>query len=228
MKKVGFLGGTDKSNLIMYIAKVLDDLQKKVLVIDATLMQKTRYIVPTINPTKSYITSFENVDYAIGFENIEDVSRYLGIKDENMELPYDYVLIDIDRAQSIDDFEIENTKDNYFVTSFDMYSLQKGLEILKNLPMTMNLSKILFNYNMRKDEEQYFQYLTADTRAIWNEFSIYMPLLDENEQLIQDNQRVYRIRLKKLIPEYQDGIIYVVQNIVKDFSTGKIRKMIRE
>ena len=55
-----------------------------------------------------------------------------------------------------------------------------------------------------------------------------MPLLDENEQLIEENQRVYRTRLKRLVPEYQEGIVYIVQNIVKDLSTGRIRKMIRD
>lgn len=227
MKKVGFIGGGDKSNLIMYVAKAIEYLNKKVLVVDTTLMQKTKYIVPTINPTKSYITDFENVDYAVGFESMEDIIRYLGLKDLE-KIPYDYLLIDIDNASAIENFEIEDTKDNFFVTTYDIYSLQRGIEILKNLPSTMSLSKILFNYNMKKEDEEYLLYLTADTKAIWNDFSIYMPIVDENEQLIQDNQRVYRTRIKKLIPEYQDGIIYIVQNIIKDFSTNKIRKMIRE
>lgn len=229
MKKVGFIGGTDKTNLLIYIAKLLDDLNKKVLVIDTTFMQKMRYIVPSINPTKSYITYYENIDFAIGFNNIQEIMRYLGVKDEQEEnIPYDFVLIDIDSAEAIENFQIEDTKENFFVTTFDMYSLQKGIEILKNLPKTMNLSKILHNYNMQKDDEQYLLYLTADAKVMWNDFSIYMPILEENEQAMQENQRVYKARLKKLIPEYQEGIIYIVQNIVKDLSTSRIRKMIRE
>ncbi len=230
MKKVGFLGGTDKTNLIMYIAKILMDLGKKVLVVDTTLMQKVRYVVPTINPTKSYVTDFEDVDYAIGFENIQDLKKYLGLKEtlETENMPYDYMLVDIDNAKAIEDFEIEDTKENYFVTTFDMYSLQKGVEILRNLSHTMNLSKILLDYNMKKENEEYLLFLSADSKAIWNDFSIYVPTVDENEQLIQENQRVYRTRIKKLIPEYQEGIIYIVQNIVKELSVGKIKKMIRE
>ena len=227
MKKVGFIGGADKTNIIVYVAKILEDLEYKVLVVDSTLMQKTRYIVPSINPARSYITDFENVDYAIGFDDLTEIYKYLSI-DKQQELPYDYVLIDIDRAVAIERFEIEDTKENFFVTTFDIYSIQRGVEILKKLPMTMNLSKILLNYDMRKEEEQYLLYLTADAKVIWNEFSIYMPIIDENEQLIQENQRVYRTRLKRLIPEYQEGIIYIVQNIVKDMSTGKIRKMVKE
>ena len=59
MKKVGFIGIYDKIDLIIYIAKVITTLGKKVLVVDSTINQKARYIVPTINPTIKYITDFE-------------------------------------------------------------------------------------------------------------------------------------------------------------------------
>ena len=65
MKKIGFIGAYDKSDLIIYIAKVLEMLDYNVLVVDSTLVQKTKYIVPSINPTKSYITNFEKIDFAI-------------------------------------------------------------------------------------------------------------------------------------------------------------------
>lgn len=230
MKKVGFIGATDKTDLIVYVAKALCDIGKKVLVVDTTITQKTKYVVPSISPTKTYITDFNNVDYAIGFQNIEDIARYLGLKDNEKigNLNYDYMLIDIDDEKGIRDFEIEEVGKNYFVTRFDIYSLKRGLEILEKTELNINLSKILMNYNIKKEDEDYLNFLSLDTRVIWNDFSIYIPLLDDNEQLIEDNQRVYRARLKKLIPEYQEGIIYIVQNIVEDLSIGKIKKMIKE
>lgn len=39
MKKVGFIGVYDKIDLIMYIAKALTALGKKVLVLDSTLIR---------------------------------------------------------------------------------------------------------------------------------------------------------------------------------------------
>ena len=80
MKKIGFMGAFDKSNFITYAAKVLNLLDYKVLVVDTTSIQKMKYIIPSINPTKSYITSFENIDFARGFENWTEVERYLGIQ----------------------------------------------------------------------------------------------------------------------------------------------------
>lgn len=229
MKKVGFIGACDKTNLILYIAKVLENLDKKVLVIDTTITQKTKYVVPAINPTKSYITDFENIDFAVGFENIQEIIRYLGKEDmAEVKLPYDYVLLDIDREMSIENFDIEESKDNYFVTTFDIYSLRRGVEILKNLPETMNLSKILYNYDIKKEDEEYLKYLSMDTKVIWNDFSIYLPIIDSDNQMMDENQRVYRARLKKLSPDYQEGIIYIVQDIVKELNVNKIRKMVKE
>ena len=51
MKKVGFIGAYDKTDLIIYVAKILTALNKSVLIVDATTTQKSRYVVPAINPT---------------------------------------------------------------------------------------------------------------------------------------------------------------------------------
>ena len=229
MKKVGFIGAADKTDLIVYVAKVLELIGKRVLVVDTTIMQKTKYVVPSISPAKSYITDFDNVDYAVGFESTEDLVRYLGMDDGEKidKLEYDYMLIDIDKESTIENFELEETEKNYFVTSFDIYSLNRGTEILKNLSYNLKLSKILINYSMRKEDEEYLNYLTMDTKVTWDEFSIFIPLLDENQRQIEENQRVYKAKIKRLISEYQDGIIYIVQNILGDISTGKIKKIIK-
>lgn len=230
MKKVGFIGASDKTDLITYVAKVLEQIGKRVIVVDATIMQKIKYVVPAIDPTKAYVTDFDNVDYAIGFESLGDLAKYLGIKEwQNLDnWNYDYMLLDIDLEEYIESFEIEETDKCFFVTQFDMYSLKRGIEILKNLSINLEFSKVLMNYDMKKEDEEYLNYLTIDTRVIWDEFTIYVPLLNENQRLIEDNQRVYKARIKKLIPEYQESIVYIVQNIVGDISTSKIKKIIKE
>ena len=48
MKKVAFIGSYDKADMIICIAKLLTIMKKKVIVIDATALSKTRYIVPTM------------------------------------------------------------------------------------------------------------------------------------------------------------------------------------
>ena len=92
MKRIGFIGAYDKTDLILNIAKILTIMQQRVLMVDSTIMQKAKYIVPAINPTLTYITDFEDIDVAVGFNNMEDIKGYLGIE-EGGELPYDIVLV---------------------------------------------------------------------------------------------------------------------------------------
>ena len=92
MKKIGFIGAYDKTDLIIYVAKILETLNQKVLVIDATINQKARYVVPVISPTTEYVTEYEDIDIAVGFSNEESIKRYLGLADDQ-EMEYDIVLV---------------------------------------------------------------------------------------------------------------------------------------
>ena len=75
MEKVGFVGGYDKTDFIIYIAKILTELGNKVIIIDTTQKQKTRYVVPVIKPTKSYVTEFEGIDVAVGFNDFNEIKE---------------------------------------------------------------------------------------------------------------------------------------------------------
>ena len=46
MERIGFIGTYDKTDFIIYVARVLVELGKKVLVIDSTVNQKAKYVVP--------------------------------------------------------------------------------------------------------------------------------------------------------------------------------------
>ena len=48
MKCIGFIGKADKTELVGYIAKIIASTAKKVILLDATANQKTRYTIPTI------------------------------------------------------------------------------------------------------------------------------------------------------------------------------------
>lgn len=81
MKKIGFIGAYDKTDLILYVAKAAVEAGKSVLVVDATVLQKARYIVPCIAPSKYYITEYEKIDVAVGFNNLEEIKKYLSVEE---------------------------------------------------------------------------------------------------------------------------------------------------
>ena len=102
MKKIAFIGGYDKTDLIVQVAKILTVLGKKVVVIDATTNQKAKYIIPVINPTTTYVTEFEDFDVAVGFEDLLQINEYL--MEEDVNEAYDIALIDVDSSEIFENF----------------------------------------------------------------------------------------------------------------------------
>lgn len=226
MKKIGFIGAYDKTDLLLNLAKILTVMNNRVLIIDSSLMQKAKYVVPVINPTVTYITTFEDFDVAVGFNSLKQIKGYLGYS-ENEDLPYDIVLVDSDTEESIENFELINAEKNYFVTAFDLYSLKKGLEILSGLREPMALTKILFSKDMTKEEDDYLNFLSLGYKVLWNDYRIYFILNDEDTNSLIENQRASKIRFKKLSSQYKDSLIYIVQEILKDTSESNIRKFVK-
>ncbi len=226
MKKIGFIGMYDKIDLILYIAKILTLLNKKVLIVDATINQKARYIVPAMNPTVKYITDFEDIDVAIGFSSMEDVKNYLGVP-QGQEMEYDIALIDTDNPTSFRNFALEAAQKNYFITSFDVYSLKRGLEIFRELHSVANLTKVLFSKEMIKEEDDYLNFLSLGYKIVWNEYRIYFPIENGDLNVIYENQRISKIKFRKLSVQYKDGLVYLAEEILGDVSESNIRKVVK-
>ena len=226
MKKIGFIGVYDKTDLILGIAKILVEAQKKVLVIDATEIQKSRYVVPVINPTKSYITEFEGIDVAVGFETLENVKQYLAIEGED-KFDYDYMLIDTDDYKGIVGFNLPDAEKLYYITSFDAYSLKKGIEVLGQIEMPLHMMKLFFSKEMLKEEEEYFDYLALGLKVIWNEEKLYFLLENGDRAAITENQRVSRIKFRNLSNEYRENVEYLVHDIEKEIDERKIKTIMK-
>lgn len=226
MKKVGFIGAYDKTDFILYLAKILTTLGKKVIVVDTTVTQKAKYIVPVINPTVSYVTEFEEIDVAVGFNSPKTLKEYLGVS-EDKELDYDYMLLDIDNGSAIDSFDIQPLDDNYFVTGFDVYSLKKGLEALNNLKEPFQLTKILYSKDMLKEEDDYLNFLALGLKIVWKENRVYLPTDHGDTAILAENQRLAKIKIKPLSQQYKEGLLYVAEEILKDISGSQLRRAMR-
>lgn len=226
MKKVSFIGAYDKTDFILYLAKIITTVGKKVLVIDSTINQKARYIVPVINPTISYITEFEGIDVAVGFENYKSVKNYLSIPEEK-ELNYDYILLDIDRGKELENFEIQPIENNFFVTGFDTYSLKKGLEIFNNVKETYKLTKILYSKEMLKEEDDYLNFLATGLKIVWKDTRVYLPIENGDAIIIAENQRLAKIKFKQLSQQYKESLLYVAEDVLNDVNESQIRRAMR-
>ena len=172
-----------------------------------------------------------------GFSSWEEIERYLGIRfdsneeEENNEKTstYDYVLIDIDDNQEIYSFDMFNAQMNYFVTSFDMFSLNKGMRIFQDLNKPLKLTKILFSYDsVTKDEEEYLDSMSIEYSTNWNEYALYFHIFNEDNKVIQENQRLEKIRFKRLTSNFKESLTYTVQDITGIENFAKIKKIMKD
>ena len=223
MKKIGIIGAYDTTDLLIYIAKLLVENDVKVLIVDATTLQKTRYTVPCIMPSRKYITTYEEMDIAIGFENLQEIMNYAGTQDFN----YDIMLLDIDNRKAFENVDMYTSDKNYFVTAFYNYSIKKGLETVGQSEEKMLMTKILFSKNMDRDEDEYLNFLSFYYAVKWSKEKIYFPFEAGDSSVIVQNQRNARISFKELSMQYKEGILEIISQIAPEIRLGDVKKMLK-
>lgn len=226
MKNICFIGAFDKLDLIMYISKIMANLGNKVLIVDATKLQKTRYIVPTINPTKSYVTRFADIDIAIGFESYETIERYLGDV-EGQGMKYDYALIDADDGNVFCNFNNSETVKNYFVTSFDAYSIKRGLQTIKQIEKPIEITKVIFSKEINIEDDYYLDYLALGYKVIWNDNKVYFPYETQDIEAMIENQKINKIKIKGLTQQYKENLEYMITDIIPNINIANLRRIMK-
>ncbi len=227
MKRIAFIGGTDKTSMLIYIAKVLTIMGNKVLIMDTTVCQKARYIVPAMQSSKRYITSFENIDIAIGFETFYQIKAYNHLEKTD-KLDYDFILVDIDSYRGYYYAHLKPTEPHFFVTSLDLYSIRRGLQVFKRFPETITLSRVLISKNMDNREIDYIDKMTSRYPVKWKSRNIFFPFSTEDMTAIYENQLTGRIQVKGLSKTYIDSINFMVEEIFgEDLNVGAVKKAIK-
>lgn len=222
MRKYAFIGGYDKTELLLFLAKIATLAEKRVLIIDATVPQKARYIVPVMSPTQKYITTFEDIDIAVGFKSLEDIIEYS--YEEN--LPYDMILLDIDSPNAYESFGVQPLDEHCFVTGFDLYSLRRGLEVLEGIATPTRVTKIYFTKDMLPEEDEYLTAISQNLKIIWNDDIIFFPYERGDQNVINTNQRFAKIKIRGLSKDYIDALMFVAEENL-GLSNGEIRKAIK-
>ena len=222
MKKVAFIGSFDKADMIIYVAKILTLMGKSVLVVDSTALQKTRYIVPAMEASKQYITTYEKIDIAIGFENLTQIKEYRAAETKD-EFNYDYVLLDIDSYKGYVYFGVKPDDKHFFITSFDLYCLRRGLQVFRRIENPVEVTKVLFTKEMLPEEDQFLNHLSKGHKFKWDNDVIYFPFELGDQNAIFSNQRSGRIRMRGISQTYVDGIIYMTEEL-SGASSGEVKK----
>lgn len=225
MERIAFIGSYDKTDFMLYVAKTLSLMGHSVIIVDTTLMQKSRYIVPTLTPGQQYITTFEKIDVAVGFQAMQQLREY-SVKTTGKDINYDYMLVDIDSARGYVGFGAEKAKKQYFMTSLDNYSLRRGLMAFTHVQQAALVTRLIFSKEMLSDEITYIDHLSKKLKIKWNNELVYFPFENGDQTVIYANQRTSRIRIKGLSTQYIDGLKFIVEDIT-DKKSSEVNKIIK-
>ena len=156
----------------------------------------------------------------------ENIKKYLGLNAEQ-NLDYDFIFVDTDNIEGFNKFNLQEAQKNYFVTSFDLYSLKKGLEVLSNLQSVTSLTKVLFSEEALKENDDYLNFLSLGYKIVWSGYNIYFPIENGDLSVIYENQRVAKIKFKKLSIQYKDSLSEMAEEILGDVNSSSVRKAVK-
>ena len=80
---------------------------------------------------------------------------------------------------------------------------------------------------MIKEEDDYLNFLANGYKIIWNEYRLYFPIENGDLNVIYENQRVAKIKFKKLSVQYKDGLEYLAEEILGDVSETRVRRAMK-
>ncbi|MFM9280879.1 hypothetical protein [Paenibacillus jiagnxiensis] len=142
MKTLLFLGACEKTELLLWLGKILASADHKVLIIDATVLQKYRYSIPDIG-SDNLVTEYDDMDVASGFEHsftsgttIQDsLMKYFSKKNEDFSR-YEYVLIDVDHTETLQPALLSawgKVSRYVLVTNSERYTIDRNALLIEKL-----------------------------------------------------------------------------------------------
>lgn len=213
MEQVGFIGAMDKKDLLLNVGSVLAKSGLKVLLIDATSVQRLRYVVPMVEstPTMTFISEYCGVDVAVGFMNYAGIAQYL----RTQNLPYDIIMVDSDNIQTVSSFGLIGFKKKFIVTSYDVFEENKIMEILRYVRQPFEIDKVIFSPDITAKQDAYLNHLLSETTAQIGKHTVLFNDADIDKRANLQNQLVKNITFKKFTSSYRASLEYLTSIIAE-------------
>lgn len=147
MYNILFLGACDKGGLLLWLGKILASAGKRVLIIDATVLQKYQFAIPELSANEwkegGAVIEFAGFDVASGFEHsfrdgtsIHESLETFFRRNHEQYTNYDCVLVDVDHAETLEDSLLTawgGISRYVLVSNSERYTIQRNVELLQKL-----------------------------------------------------------------------------------------------
>ena len=234
MQVIGLIGYVDKYDMIMNLAKTINVMDKSVLVVDATLDRKLKYVVPALNNIgRAYVTQYNNIDFAVGFDSMHDVENYMAEQSINIAL-YDYILIDMDSARSYEFFRTRGLDKIYFFIDTSVLSVAKNKEIIKAMKVYSNddstkleMTKILYRSYVSRAANDYFEQQIREYGVNFKDPEYELELNEQDKLVDIDSQFSGIIDTKKHTKSYINTLADLTAEILGDANAKQVLTQIK-
>lgn len=186
--------------------------QKSCLIVDFTEIQKTRYLIPSIEITKpekgqKYITTEAKVDIAVGYSNYNELVQegILGNMSDSGK-KYDFVFFDVDNKEALASIPLDVEDKVFMMTTLDIYSLEKAVEAFAGYNSDREVNRVIFGKKITAQSMNYISYLTKDLNIRYEEHIITFPYDNGDLTIIHENQRARRLNLKPFSNQFKTAL----------------------
>ena len=228
MKKAVFVSGTDKLDILIYIATIIQgvgkNIDKRCLVVDFTDMQKARYVIPAIELSgekpEKYVVTHQDIDLAVGYRSYEEL-----MNDNIISTSYEYVFFNVDNPKSLNSIPISSEDMVFLFTTFDIYSIEKARESFLGYNGQNPVFKIFMARKTTKYHEEYVNYLFSNLNISFGDYRIDFPYDNGDISVIYENQRAGRLELKPFSKDFKRSLHDLAEFIgSKENGLGKYMK----
>lgn len=214
MNRIVVIGACDKSDLLIYISKILTACGYRVLLIDATSNQMYQYAVSHISNMK--LSEHDGFDIASG------------VMEEDQYEIYDYVIIDIDDpAQMLNYKEFQSC---ILVTNYEKRTIVQNQLLIDQFVRTQNnetieMHKVIYHVDCHMDEV----YIDSTLEAFpitWLDQAIIIHHDEYDYAVKLSNQYKSRVNLKGLSRSYKRMLIELLVR-VSNLQAKPLRKALK-
>ncbi|WP_211747856.1 hypothetical protein [Paenibacillus sp. Marseille-Q4541] len=214
MKTWIFAGLATKSDVTLYISKILANTGFKVLLVDATEYERYRYSIDAIY-LPQWITEFEGFDVACGFTNIKQISDYLSGTGEEIS-HYDFIICDVEKTGFLTKEEWMSASARVWVTTYSRQDLERGKTWIYKLQESLQVEELPSFYRLwtqiidtKIDQYAWDYYSDSPIQFHGTPVSIYWDEIDTALQL--ENEHIKRLHVKPLSRQYKKSLALLLE-----------------
>jgi len=209
MKQIVIIGALDKTDMMLYLCKLVS-MNHKVLLVDATGYERYKYAYPKME-LDTVFHQHDQFDIAECVTTAETYQRLIA------EGNYDYVLIDLEDAQFASHWS--EADQVFMVTSYDNPVIQRNLHLIEVLssdveatrliPVTRVICEVAGTFR-----EDYLDDLFSPLHIQWKDTLVYYP--DERDLAARiHNQMRSNVNIMRISGEYRKVLSEMAESILE-------------